>query len=111
VRFSECSAPVVQHDLAAHSHLSLPLSVSLITQTTRSVAVIITALVRFKRRGDSYQHSLLPPQLTHKGACARLHLQLARYGKGLLRFRSLLLCAQYKLYVAQSNNFPWEVKA
>ena len=51
--FATCSGPVVQHDLAASSHFSLPSSVSLITQTTRSVAVIIAALVRFKIKGDN----------------------------------------------------------
>ena len=53
VPFAEVSAPVVQHDLAAPSYFSLPFSVSLIIQTTRSVAVIIAALLTFKRRADN----------------------------------------------------------
>lgn len=53
VRSAACSAPVVQHDLAAPSQFSLHSSVSLITQTTRSVAVTIAALVRFERTDDN----------------------------------------------------------
>jgi hypothetical protein len=54
--FAAVSAPVVQDDPAAPSYFSLHFCVSLITLKTRSarsVAVIFTALVRFKGRADN----------------------------------------------------------